>query len=689
MINEHENVSDSARLNWESLFSLVELAPFGLYIIDSDFRIALMNGESKKHAFRNVNPVIGRDFAEAIRILWPEAVAAFVISKFRTTLDSGEPFFSVDYIEPRADIDAVEAYEWELHRITLPDGRYGVVCYFYDSTKVRESEQALLRNETWLKGQKEAFLASINGAPLETSLDMLIRCATNFMGDGGRASFFLLKPDGKTINHITGMGDEYTKVIGDFPVGPDSIGCGLAAHIGTPLIYSDVDTDPDWESYLWLARRFDFRATWSFPVRVAGGKIVGTFCMYYQQPRDVTPRDLEVASTLTNAAAVIMVHHLAMQERIRTEQVLREADHRKNEFLALLAHELRNPLAAIRNAGQILLRANGDAQTSRLAAEILNRQVDHMVRQVDDLLDVNRITQGKIELRKENTALTKIISHAVETSRSQFDELEQEFIVTLHTDPIYIYGDPIRLTQVIGNLLNNASKFSGKGGKIWLMVEHDNDLVSVRIRDNGIGIDKADLQQIFEMFVQLDKSLERTRNGLGLGLALVKSLVDMHDGSVEAHSEGLGFGSEFIVRLPVLSGQFSVSSQVQNSPAQKNAGPLRILIADDNRDSAISLAALLELIGHSVAVAHDGLDAIEKAASFYPDLILLDIGMPEVNGYEAARRIRKTRKDNFKLVALTGMSQEKDRRLSLEAGFDAHLIKPVDLSALAEFLARD
>lgn len=688
MVNKHEHLSESVRLNWESLFSLVERAPFGLYIIDADFRISLMNAESKKRAFRNVNPVIGRDFGEAIRVLWPEEVAVSVINKFRHTLDSGEPFFSLDYIEARADIDAVEAYEWELHRITLPDGKYGVVCYYYDSTQLRESEQALRRNETWLKGQKEAFMASINGAPLEESLDMLIRCAINFMDDGGKASFFLVNPEGTAINHITGMGEEYTRVIGDFPVGPNSIGCGLAAHRGTPLIYPDVDADPEWTPYLWIARRFDFRATWSFPVRITGGKIVGTFCIYYQQPRAATPRDFEVASTLTNAAAVIMVHHLAMQERIRTEQVLREADHRKNEFLALLAHELRNPLAAIRNAGQILLRANGDAQTSRLAAEILNRQVDHMVRQVDDLLDVNRITQGKIELRKEDADLAQIIDHAVETSRSLFDELDQELIVTLPTDSICIHGDPIRLTQAISNLLNNASKFTRKGGKIWLDTELANDIAIIRVRDNGIGIAHADLHHIFEMFVQVDKSLERTRNGLGLGLALVKSLVDLHNGTVEAHSEGIGCGSEFIIRLPVLHRQAPAPVAIESGIGANNTGPLRILIADDNLDSATSLAALLQLMGHEIQVAYDGLEAITKAEAFYPDLILLDIGMPEVNGYEAARRIRKVRTEGFKLVALTGMSQEEDRRLSLEAGFDAHLIKPVDLASLTEFLTR-
>jgi len=688
MLNEHDELSNSVRLNWQSLYSLVERAPFGLYIVDSDMRISLMNAESQKHAFRNVNPAIGKSFLEAIRILWPEDVAVGIIDKVRNTLASGEPFYSNDYIEPRADINVVEAYEWELHRITLPDGRFGVVCYYYDSTNLRKSQKALQRNESWIKGQKEAFLSSINGAPLKDSLDILIQCATEYLGEGAKASFFLMNPNGKTINHVTGLGDEYTRIIGDFPVGPKSIGCGLAAHTGKPVIYSNVDTDAAWPEYLWLARQFDFRATWSFPVQVTDGKIVGTFCMYYQHPREVTPRELEIASTLTNAAAVIMVHHIAMQDRLQTERVLREADHRKNEFLALLSHELRNPLAAIRNAGQILLRANGDAETLRLAAEILNRQVDHMVRQVDDLLDVNRITQGKIELRKEDAELTQIINHAVETILPLIVESGQELHVSLPENSLYLHGDPIRLTQVLTNLLNNASKFSRKGEKIWLSVEQENNAAIIRVRDNGIGIDKANLNQIFEMFVQLDKSLERTHNGLGLGLALVKSLVALHDGTIKVYSKGLGYGSEFIVQLPAFSKQVASSASTKINTPHAISAPLRVLIADDNHDSAASLAALLELIGHEVTIAYDGLEAIEKAATFSPDVILLDIGMPQLNGYEAARRIRESGNQGIKLLALTGMGQEEDRRLSMEAGFDAHLIKPVGLASLTEFLTK-
>jgi CheY-like chemotaxis protein len=312
-----------------------------------------------------------------------------------------------------------------------------------------------------------------------------------------------------------------------------------------------------------------------------------------------------------------------------------------------------------------------------------------MVKQVDDLFDVNRISRGKIKLKKENAELVKILNHAIGTTRPLLDSLDQELIITIHEEPLYFYCDPIRLAQVFTNLLNNASKFTPKGGKVWITSQRNNDELIISVRDNGIGISELDQQYIFEMFVQLDKSLERTSNGLGLGLSLVKSLVEQHDGVVQVLSGGSGCGSEFVVKLPILTLAVSEGSDKSSDIAQNATSPLRILVADDNRDSAASLALLLELMGHQIEVAYDGLDAVNKADTFCPDVILLDIGMPELNGYDAARRIRDVRKEGYKLVALTGMSKEEDRQLSMQAGFDAHLVKPVDLGSLKEFLTKD
>jgi signal transduction histidine kinase len=374
-------------------------------------------------------------------------------------------------------------------------------------------------------------------------------------------------------------------------------------------------------------------------------------------------------------------------QRTLAEKALREADRRKDEFLAMLAHELRNPLAAIRNAVQALLQKAGDAQVVRSASEILDRQVRHMVRQVDDLLDVSRISRGKIDLRKERAELAAVVNHAVDTVRPLCDSLHHELTVTLPPKPLYVFGDPIRLAQVVGNLLNNACKFTDRGGRISLAVEEDGGQAVIRVRDTGIGLAADQVGRIFDLFAQVDSSLERARDGLGLGLTLVQKLVEMHDGTVEARSAGSGQGSEFVVRLPLLGGPPPAPPREPSGAKPVAMTPCRILVVDDNCDSANSLAMLLALLGHTVDTAHDGLEAVERAATFRGDVILLDIGMPRLNGYEAARRIREQRQKGLRLVALTGWGQEEDRHRSQEAGFDAHLVKPVDLTELTELLA--
>jgi PAS domain S-box-containing protein len=399
---------------------------------------------------------------------------------------------------------------------------------------------------------------------------------------------------------------------------------------------------------------------------------------------------LKSAGAREQSHAAISLMEDAVQSRDEVEAInitLRESDRRKGEFLAMLAHELRNPMAAISNAVQILLRTNTDVRTVRLTSEILDRQAKHMVRQIDDLLDVSRISQGKIELRKERIELATIVNHAVEVTRPLCERLAHTLTVTLPPESMYLDGDLIRLVQVVGNLLNNACKFTNKGGRIWLTVEQVGGKAVIRVRDTGIGIAADQHDRIFEMFTQLDTSLERAHHGLGLGLTLVQHLVDMHGGTVEARSEGVGRGSEFVIQLPVVSGLPSLNPETSFTVSTPMA-TRRILVVDDNRDSAEGLSILLKLIGHEVQTAHDGLEAVEATATFQPDVILLDIGMPRLNGHEAARRIREQQPHKgLKLVALTGWGQEEDRRRSREAGFDAHLVKPIDLDALTKLLA--
>jgi PAS domain S-box-containing protein len=380
-------------------------------------------------------------------------------------------------------------------------------------------------------------------------------------------------------------------------------------------------------------------------------------------------------------------------DRKRLEQTLRnlaadlsEADRRKTEFLAILSHELRNPLAPISNAVQAL-RSGRNHGTIQSASKMLERQVGQIVRLVDDLLDMSRITRGNLELRKEQTALAPIVNQAVETLRALYKSTHRELTVTLPPDPVYLDADPARLTQVVGNLLNNAFKFTDKGGRVWLTIEKESNQVVIRVRDDGIGIAAEQLPRLFEMFTQVDTSMERSRDGLGIGLTLAKTLVEMHGGTVEVHSDGLARGSEFTVRLPTSDETLSPPTRGTVSEPVPAVGR-RVLVVDDNEDSAESLAMLLELEGHETLQAHDGVEAIEAAAHFRPDAILLDVGLPRMNGYEVCRRIREQPwgKDVF-LVALTGWGQEEDRRKSEEAGFDTHMVKPPDQETLKKLLA--
>jgi PAS domain S-box-containing protein len=365
---------------------------------------------------------------------------------------------------------------------------------------------------------------------------------------------------------------------------------------------------------------------------------------------------------------------------------LSDADRRKNEFLAMLAHELRNPLAPIRNAARTLRVAGRDEAAVRSASEMLERQVGQMTRLVDDLLDMSRITRGKIELRKRRVELAPIVHQAVEAARAQYKNTNHDLTVTLPPQPVYLDADPARLTQIVGNLLNNAFKFTDSDGHVGVTVGLEDSQVVIRVRDSGIGVAAEHLPHLFDMFTQVDTSLERSRDGLGIGLTLVKKLVEMHGGQVEARSEGLGQGSEFIVHLPVAAA--AADSFVLPSTVPAPVVSRRILIVDDSEDGAESLAMLLQYAGHQTWKAHDGLQAIAMSEQVRPDVVLLDIGLPRMNGYEACRRIRQEpHGKNMVLVAVTGWGQDGDRHQSRDAGFDAHMVKPVDHDALLEFLA--
>jgi len=411
----------------------------------------------------------------------------------------------------------------------------------------------------------------------------------------------------------------------------------------------------------------------------------GNYCWYLARALPVTDESQDQTKWFGTFTDVNEERQRAEDLR-RVAAKLSEADRRKDEFLAMLAHELRNPLAPIRNTLHVLQTTEEDPERVS-SLDMMDRQVGQLVRLVDDLLDVSRISRGKIDLRVEDIDLTSVISDAVEAARPSCADGGVDLSVKTLDTPIILRGDPTRLNQALGNLLNNSCKFTDRGGTIEVTVECDEAEADITIRDTGIGIDPRQLPYIFDIFVQADTSLERRISGLGIGLTLVKNLVELHGGSVRARSKGLGHGAEFSVRLPVSNQLQKLPSEQARSGMARAGNKRRVLVVDDNVDSAESLTLLLEILGHEVKMVHDGIDAVETAASFRPEVVLLDIGLPRLNGYEAAQRIRREAwgKDIF-LIALTGWGQEEDRRRSKDAGFNYHLVKPVDPDELARHL---
>jgi PAS domain S-box-containing protein len=371
-----------------------------------------------------------------------------------------------------------------------------------------------------------------------------------------------------------------------------------------------------------------------------------------------------------------------LREQERAEQ-LRDADQRKDEFLAMLAHELRNPLAAVANSLQISRTPGIDSESLKWSQGVMERQVTQLTRLIDDLLDVSRITRGKIKLRKEVVLLEALIERSADAARPQFESKRQQLKLRLSNRPgLWIEADPARIEQILGNLLTNAAKYTPEGGKIEVSAKQDAGEAVVRVTDNGIGISAEMLPHLFDPFAQADSSLDRSHGGLGIGLTLVRSLAEMHGGTATAASEGAGQGSEFTLRLPLTE---SLSNEAMAAQHPSNNHCRRILVVDDNQDAAKTLAMVLNVHGHTTQVACNGTDGLLAIERFKPDVVLLDIGLPEMDGYEVARRIRRTeRGDDMLVIAITGYGQPTDRTRSQMAGFDFHLVKPVDISELLQ-----
>ena len=557
-----------------------------------------------------------------------------------------------------------------------------------DITARKLTEERLQQREAWLAGHKEAFQAAVNGAPLEVSLGILIRTAIEQFDGKARCAFYIADPEGETLHHVVGMSAEYAHHIKSFRIGADSLSCGLAVHTGQPVLTRDVDAEALWKPWLWLAQQAGFRGCWSFPVETSTGKTVGSFAVYFTEPREATAQDQEFAAALTQAAAIIISRHQETEERARVataleqqRQELQTADRQKDEFLAMLGHELRNPLAPIANASELLLRTVGtDTRAAQAAVGMIKRQVAQLTRLVDDLLDVSRITQGRIQLNKGPLDLAGVITQAVETVGPQLRDKQQKLsVVASSYEPLCVNGDFARLVQCVSNVLSNAAKYTDVGGEIWVRTRAEDSTAVIEITDTGAGLAPELLPRVFDLFVQGDRTLDRAQGGLGIGLALVKRLMTMHGGEISARSAGLGKGSTFEFRLP----RIARSDLAAIKAAQLKTPPRRVLIVDDNVDSANSLSMLLNLQGHEARAVYSAKAALELLQTFQPDIGLLDIGLPEMNGYELAQRLRAMPKlHGIRLIALTGYGQPDDQQRARAAGFDDHLVKPLDLVAL-------
>ena len=463
--------------------------------------------------------------------------------------------------------------------------------------------------------------------------------------------------------------------------------CGTVAQTRQPMHVLDVQRSTD--EKVKLIKRYGIRAYCCHPL-MAGERLLGTLSFGSRGKDRFDEDEVEFMRAVC--------HYVAMaEERLRLEQDLRgriaqlaEADRRKDEFLAMLAHELRNPISPVRSAVEIMRLVGAKNPILTRQRDIIDRQTTHMARLLEDLLDVSRVTRGKIELKKQPLHLEDVLVHAVETARPLIESRHHELTIALPSDPLRIEADPDRLAQAIGNLLTNAAKYTGEGGRIWLESGREGGGAVIRVSDTGAGIAPEMLPRIFDLFAQADQSLARTQGGLGIGLTMVKKLVELHGGTVEARSVGLGLGSEFTIRLPALPGEAEEPVK-PDGPRERlpEVPPRRILVVDDIVDSADSLTEMLALEGHETRAAYSGPSALTILCEFAPEVVLLDIGMPGMDGYEVARRIRQESADQPPLlVALTGYVQESDRQAACEAGFDRHLEKPVDLPALRELLSQ-
>jgi PAS domain S-box-containing protein len=761
-ISDRKRIEEGLLQN-EVLFStIIEQAPGGVYVVDDEFCVRHVNSQSRA-VFAAAEPVIGRDFTEVMQVLWGPELGSSLAAIFRHTLETGERYVSSDFTAPRHDLGVQQSYEWETRRLTLPNGRHGVVCYYRDTTTQRDMEAALRASEqratgiiqsiadgfltldaewriTYLSPRGAEILALLQKTPenvlgrifweefpanLGTEVEENHRRAMRdqvpvqfesfyaplgrwfdyrvYPSPGGLTIYFLDITDKQSaverlrasearkdailmsaLDAIITM-DHEGRLLEFNPAAERIFGHARAAVLGRPLAEVIIPErlreshNQRLQQYLATGVEPVLNKQTELPVLRADGREFPAELAIVANPGMVPP---VFTAFLRDVTA-----RKEMEDSLRARAAeLAQADRSKNEFLAMLAHELRNPLAPLRNAAEILRMPGGSGEEHAQAHRIVGRSIENMSRLIDDLLDVSRITEGKIQLRREPVNLEAILTAAASLVRCSCAAHRQELTVRLPDEPVFLHADATRLEQVFGNLLGNACKYAGDGCHIALNAERGEGEVMVRVADDGAGIDPELLPRIFDLFVQASRTLDRAHGGLGIGLTLVRRLVKLHGGSITAHSDGLGHGAEFIVRLPILA---EPPPPPPPPPPVARETPRRILVVDDNTDSARSLATLQKRRGHETRTAFTGPEAVAVAADFLPEAVLLDIGLPGMDGFAVARQLRAMPAlQGVFIIAMSGYGHGHDRAEAQAAGFDEYMVKPLDLAQLRDWLAR-
>ena len=809
-ITERRRAEEQLRRNHDTFYNLIQNNPFGVYVVDADFRLRQVSLGSRK-VFQNVLPLLGRDFAEVLRTVWPEPFASEATARFRQTLDTGEPYAAMRTVERRQDVPEVEAYDWRIERVMLPDGRFGVVCYFYDLTQRQQLEAelafarrridtALIAGEVgtflwdvttdrvwgdenfsrifgvtpdadgaapraayraaihpddrarvsekvrravdtgcdyeaeyrvvtpartrWViargkveqetgrvarfagivldvteRKQAELLLAAqgralellATGAPLAEALGALTGAVEEQSGGQAVASILVVGPDGCSL--YTGaaptLPPEYNAAIDGIKAAKGVGTCADAAARNEVVCTPDLAAAESWRGLSHLPLALGLKAAWSMPIRAHDGRVLGTFGTYFRECREPTERERLVVAGLCRVAALAI-------ERRRAEDGLREArdaseaaNRAKDKFLAVLSHELRTPLSPVVMTIPAMELDPEMPFKFREDLAMVRRNIELEVKLIDDLLDLSRVTSGKLRLHVQPLRVHELLDHVVRSIAGETAAKGLRVRLEARAANDLLAGDPARLQQVFWNLLRNAVKFTPEGGEITVSTwNRDEDgRLMVEVKDTGVGIATEVLPRVFDAFEQGDVRMTRQFGGLGLGLAIAKAVVEMHGGAVSAASDGPGHGATFTVELAVTQGGADARARPAAAPSSgARQAQSRVLLVEDHPDTSRAMASLLTRSGYEVKSAHSVASALQLAAAEPFDIVVSDIGLPDATGYELMEQIR----DRFGIrgIALSGYGMEEDMRKSREAGFVEHVIKPVNVVQLQAVIER-